>query len=325
MKRSMQRRIIMILAWSILIGKSSSYISAASFRSGRGAASLLAFQAPSSFDRKKENQHQSTVFSFSTSRTFCSSTSPPILEDELEHIRRPAVQWYPGHIAKAERQLSETLKAVDVVVEVRDGRAAKATSHPRVGEWCAGRPRIVVLTHVDQIPKLAITSWKRAYDKFGAHGTDMEGFVNFAQVLNQAKQNKDQRGRFTTTSAKKSKERSSAGNNRNQNGNAVISPVEQVLFVDAKQGQGIHALHRAIFKAGSHVQERRERRGLKERALRVGIIGYPNVGKVSCFRRIDGQHSNCNIAGGSSHMLENMFRLYFCNASLMARFFLSFY
>ena len=56
--------------------------------------------------------------------------------------------------------------------------------------------------------------------------------------------------------------------------------MEQVLFVNAKQGEGIHALHRAIFKAGSHVQERRERRGLKSRPLRVGIIGYPNVGKV---------------------------------------------
>ena len=39
--------------------------------------------------------------------------------------KRPAVNWYPGHIAKAERQLSETLKSVDVVVEVRDARAPK--------------------------------------------------------------------------------------------------------------------------------------------------------------------------------------------------------
>jgi hypothetical protein len=40
---------------------------------------------------------------------------------------------------------------------------------------------------------------------------------------------------------------------------------------------GIPAFQRAIFKVGAHVQERRE---LKERPLRVGIIGYPNVGKV---------------------------------------------
>eukprot|EP00536_Pseudo-nitzschia_multiseries_P014350 jgi/Psemu1/262113/estExt_Genewise1Plus.C_6880010 len=154
---------------------------------------------------------------------------------------RPVVQWYPGHIAKAERQLSETLKAVDVVVEVRDARACKATAHPRVGEWCAGRPRIVVLTHLDMVPKAASGSWRKAYETLGAERWD-EAPIN-----------------------------------------------RQVLFVNAKQGQGIHALHRAIFKAGSHVQERRERRGLNPRPLRVGIIGYPNVGKSALINKILGR------------------------------------
>src|SRR3569623_2114240 len=73
---------------------------------------------------------------------------------------RPVVQWYPGHIAKAERELSKTLKMVDVVVEVRDARAVKATSHPLVATWCAGRPRIVALTHGDQVPSRARLDWK---------------------------------------------------------------------------------------------------------------------------------------------------------------------
>jgi ribosome biogenesis GTPase A len=57
--------------------------------------------------------------------------------------------------------------------------------------------------------------------------------------------------------------------------------VEEVLFVDAKRGQGTHAISRAVYRAGRHVNERRRRRGLNDRALRVGIIGFPNVGKVS--------------------------------------------
>lgn len=176
--------------------------------------------------------------------------------------KKPTVNWYPGHIAKAERQLAETLRAVDVVVEVRDARACKATSHHKVGEWCAGRPRIVVLTHADQIPKPSLVQWKKSYDIFGAGRWD--GQVN-AQVRNQAIQASVERQKYTP-STKKS--------------DFVVSPVENVLFVDAKQGQGIHAITRAILKAGAHVQERRERRGLKDRSLRVGIIGYPNVGKV---------------------------------------------
>ena len=46
----------------------------------------------------------------------------------------PSPQWYPGHIAKAERDLKEQLKLVDVVVEVRDARCPAATTHPDVSE-----------------------------------------------------------------------------------------------------------------------------------------------------------------------------------------------
>ena len=41
-------------------------------------------------------------------------------------------QWYPGHIARAEKALKEQLKWVDVVLEVRDARIPQATSHPEV-------------------------------------------------------------------------------------------------------------------------------------------------------------------------------------------------
>ncbi len=42
-----------------------------------------------------------------------------------------SIQWYPGHIAKAERNLKEQLKRVDVVLEVRDARIPLTTHHPR--------------------------------------------------------------------------------------------------------------------------------------------------------------------------------------------------
>ena len=68
-----------------------------------------------------------------------------------------------------------------------------------------------------------------------------------------------------------------------------MNSVEQVLFANAKLGQGVLALQRAIFKAGAHVQQRRLGRGLKERPLRVGIIGYPNVGKSALINRLLGR------------------------------------
>ena len=40
------------------------------------------------------------------------------------------MQWYPGHIARAERLLREQLALVDVVLEVRDARCAAAPVPP---------------------------------------------------------------------------------------------------------------------------------------------------------------------------------------------------
>jgi len=42
------------------------------------------------------------------------------------------LQWYPGHIAKTEKELKNQLKLMDVVIEVRDARIPMATSHPQV-------------------------------------------------------------------------------------------------------------------------------------------------------------------------------------------------
>ena len=201
--------------------------------------------------------------------------------------KRPAVNWYPGHIAKAERQLSETLKSVDVVVEVRDARAPKATAHPRVAEWAAGRPRVVVLTHVDSVPDPSRAAWKKSYDIFGAGRWDAE--VD-GQVRNQAVQGVAERSKYSSSSSNDSgrSNGSDATTNRKMDRSAV-SRVEAVLFVDAKRGGGIHSINRAVLKAGSHVNERRARRGLSSRPLRVGIIGYPNVGKSALINKILGR------------------------------------
>ncbi|MEC4815966.1 MAG: ribosome biogenesis GTPase YlqF [Scytonema sp. PMC 1069.18] len=61
------------------------------------------------------------------------------------------IQWYPGHIAKAEKALKENLKLVDVVLEVRDARIPLATHHPQVSEWVGSKARVLVLNRVDMI------------------------------------------------------------------------------------------------------------------------------------------------------------------------------
>ncbi|MBE9098699.1 ribosome biogenesis GTPase YlqF [Vacuolonema iberomarrocanum] len=71
----------------------------------------------------------------------------------------PQIQWYPGHIAKAERQLIDQLKKVDLVLEVRDARIPLATRHPQLAQWAAGKERVLVLNRMDMIPSSLQRSW----------------------------------------------------------------------------------------------------------------------------------------------------------------------
>lgn len=71
----------------------------------------------------------------------------------------PSIQWYPGHIAKAERALQEQLKRVDVVLEVRDARIPLSTRHPKLSQWIGEKNRVLVINRVDMISIEARDLW----------------------------------------------------------------------------------------------------------------------------------------------------------------------
>ena len=74
-------------------------------------------------------------------------------------VNAPAIQWYPGHIAKAEKALSEALAKVDLVIEVRDARIPLATGHPRLRRWISGKQHLLVLNRRDMVPAAAQQLW----------------------------------------------------------------------------------------------------------------------------------------------------------------------
>lgn len=79
----------------------------------------------------------------------------------------PSIQWYPGHIAKAEKALIEQLKKVDVVLEVRDARIPLSTHHPQVAQWVGNKERVLVLNRVDMIPKRVQAEWTEWFQAQG--------------------------------------------------------------------------------------------------------------------------------------------------------------
>lgn len=79
----------------------------------------------------------------------------------------PAIQWYPGHIAKAERQLQEQLKRVDVILEVRDARIPLATCHPQLQTWAGEKERVLILNRIDMITDAARDAWIAWFEQQG--------------------------------------------------------------------------------------------------------------------------------------------------------------
>ncbi len=89
----------------------------------------------------------------------------------------PSIQWYPGHIAKAERDLKEQLKRVDVVLEVRDARIPLSTHHPQITQWVASKTRVLVLNRVDMITPQVRQLWATWFREHG----EMPYFTNAQQ------------------------------------------------------------------------------------------------------------------------------------------------
>lgn len=72
-----------------------------------------------------------------------------------------SIQWFPGHMAKARRLLSEQLRWVDVVVELGDARLPESSRNPLLQELLGAKPRVVLLNKTD----LADPQWTEGWLK----------------------------------------------------------------------------------------------------------------------------------------------------------------
>ena len=69
------------------------------------------------------------------------------------------IQWYPGHIAKAERKLKEQLSLVDAVIEVLDARIPLSSGYTNISGLLNGKPRLVLLNKADLTHPAELKKW----------------------------------------------------------------------------------------------------------------------------------------------------------------------
>jgi ribosome biogenesis GTPase A len=77
------------------------------------------------------------------------------------------IQWYPGHMARAMRRLTEDMRAIDIVVEVADARVPLVGTNPALAQLAGKRPRLLVLSR-SQLADPAVTeAWLAYYAGLG--------------------------------------------------------------------------------------------------------------------------------------------------------------
>lgn len=142
----------------------------------------------------------------------------------------PSIQWFPGHMAKTRRLITESLSMVDIVLEITDARIPMSSRNPELSKWLGGKPRIIMLNKSDSADPAATALWLDYY--------------------------------------------------RAQNIPAIAC--------DCKSGKGLNKFFPLVKSQLTELIERRQKKGLVGRAIRIMVVGIPNVGKSSFINRIAG-------------------------------------
>lgn len=77
------------------------------------------------------------------------------------------IQWFPGHMTKAQRMIEDNIKLVDAVCEVIDARIPRASRNPDIDRLAAGKPRLVILNRADLADPELTKRWKESFERQG--------------------------------------------------------------------------------------------------------------------------------------------------------------
>lgn len=88
-------------------------------------------------------------------------------ENDKSGIGTALFNWYPGHMAKALREIKQKLNMVDIVLEIRDARAPLATGNSEMNNQIGAKKKIIVLNKANLADADMVTQWMKWFDKQG--------------------------------------------------------------------------------------------------------------------------------------------------------------
>ena len=109
------------------------------------------------------------------------------------------IQWYPGHMAKAKKEIQEKLKLVDIVFELLDARIPFSSQNPEFQKIFASSKRLIIITKSEMADKNETANWQKYFKNQGIDsitvdsisGANVKNIVNSAKVVLEEKIKKD--------------------------------------------------------------------------------------------------------------------------------------
>ncbi len=101
------------------------------------------------------------------------------------------IQWFPGHMTKAERMISENMKLVDAVCEIIDARIPLSSRNPDIARLAGVKPRLVIMNRTDQANPEMTAKWREFFKAEGARvletdcksGKGVNGFAGAVRLV----------------------------------------------------------------------------------------------------------------------------------------------
>ena len=172
-----------------------------------------------------------------------------------QDFERLNIQWFPGHMTKAQRMIEEHMKQVDAVCEILDARIPMASRNPDIDRLAGDKPRIVVLNRTDLADPKATARWRAVFQRLGM----------------------------------------------------------TVRETDSRSGKGVNGFSGAVRTALHDKIEAYAAKGQVGRAMRVMVLGIPNVGKSSLINKLVNRKALARVSATPGKTATiNFFRLPEC-------------
>jgi len=108
------------------------------------------------------------------------------------------INWFPGHMAKTRRQIKESLKMVDAIIEIRDARIVSSSKNPEIEDICGNKPRIILLNKKDLAEDKVTKKWINSLSQdnikvLAVNSVTGEGLNKIKPTLNELLKEKHER------------------------------------------------------------------------------------------------------------------------------------